>query len=116
MSKENTIKIIYKKVNKVPKIMEIKNDLETKQKLVGGLIEVVPYINNTLIICNEEGKLLNLSENVRFTNDYIAGDFIVVGDDFGRAGFKSLTIKEIDSVMKDLSKRCIKYKENELEM
>lgn len=116
MKNENTIKVIYKKVNKAPKVMEIKNDLETKQKLVGGLIEVVPYLENTLIICNEEGKLLNKRANILGDYDFIAGDFLVVGDDFENGDFKSLTDKEIKEVMKDLSKRSIKYKDNEIEL
>lgn len=116
MKKENMLKIIYKKVNKAPKIMEIKNDLETKQKLVGGLIEVVPYMENVLIICNEEGKVLNKKANILLDYDYIAGDFLIVGDDIENADFKSLTDKEIKEVMNDLSKRSVKYKDNEIEL
>lgn len=40
------LKIIYKEVGKRSKPMEIEDTLEAKQKLVGGLIEVVPYIDN----------------------------------------------------------------------
>ena len=32
MKSEEIIKVIYKKINKAPKIIEIKNDLETKQR------------------------------------------------------------------------------------
>ena len=49
------IRILYKEVGKETQIMFIDNTLEVKQKLVGGLIEVVPY-EDVLIICNEEGK------------------------------------------------------------
>ena len=116
MIKENTIKVIYKKVNKAPKVMEIKNDLKTKQKLVGGMIEVVPYLENILIICNEEGKLLNKKANILGDYDIIVGDFIVVGDDIKNSDFKSLTDKEIKEVMKDLSERSIHYINNEIEL
>ena len=114
--KEDKITVLYKKVNEVPRILKIKNTLEEKQKLVGGLIEVVPYKDSMLIICNEEGKIYNLKANVKFDNDYIAGNIIVVGDDYENADFKSLTNKEIKIAMRDLSKRSIKYKENELEI
>lgn len=111
MKNEEIIKVIYKKVNKAPKIIEIKNDLETKQKLVNGLIEVVPYIDNMLIICNEEGKINNLKANVLFDYDFIAGDFIIVGDDYENADFKSLTEKQINKAVEDINKRSIEYKE-----
>ena len=67
MKEENTIKVIFKRVNKVAKIIEIKNNLETKQKLVDRLIEVVPFIDNVLIICNKECKLLNKKVNLSST-------------------------------------------------
>lgn len=50
------LKIVLKKVNEAPEVMEIKNTLEEKQKLVDGLIELV-YLNEDLIlVCNEERK------------------------------------------------------------
>ena len=110
--KENEITILYKRVNENPKVLKIKNTLEEKQKLVGGLIEVVPYIDNMLIICNEEGKIYNLKENVRFSNDYIAGDFFVIGDDYENGDFKSLTDEEIKKAKSDIRKRSVHYTKN----
>lgn len=119
--KEDKITVLYKKVNEVPRILKIKNSLREKQKLVGGLIEVVPYLDNMLIICNEEGKIYNLKANIRFGNDYIAGDLIVVGDDYENADFKSLTANEINKAKDDIKRRSVHYKkvnnvlENELD-
>lgn len=110
--KEDKITVLLKKVNESPKVLKIKNTLEEKQKLVGGLIEVVPYIDKMLIICNEEGKLLNLKENVRFSNDYIVGDFFVIGDDYQNGDFKSLTNEEIKKAKDDIRKRSIHYIKN----
>ena len=106
------LKILYKEVGKRPKPMEIEDTLEAKQKLVGGLIEVVPYIDNMLLICNEEGKILNMPANLVFDNDYIAGNCFVVGDDFENEGFKSLTVDESRTARKDLVNRSVQY-ENE---
>lgn len=114
--KENKILVLYKQVNKLPKLININNDLKTEQKLVGGLIEVVPYIDNMLIICNDEGKLNNLKANVLFDYDFIAGDFLIVGDDYKNADFKSLTEEQIKKAVKDINKRSIKYKNNSNEM
>jgi hypothetical protein len=81
-------------VGEEPKEMLIDNTLEAKQKLVGGLIEVVPY-ENLIIICNEEGKLLGLKPNLVFDLDYIAGDCFLIGDDYEKGDFRSLTQEEI---------------------
>lgn len=106
------IRIIYKEVGKEPQIMFIDNTLEAKQKLVGGLIEVVPY-EDVLIICNEEGKLLNMPPNLVFEYDYIAGNCFVIGDDYKNADFKSLTDEEILKYREDLKKRSFNFKQYE---
>ena len=103
------LKILYKEVGKSPEVIEIEDTLEAKQKLVNGLIEVVPYIDDMLLICNEEGKILKMHPNLDFTYDYIAGNCFVVGDDFENAGFRSLTDEEIKNASNDLSKRMFKY-------
>ena len=106
------IRILYKEVGKEPQIMFIDNTLEVKQKLVGGLIEVVPY-EDVLIICNEEGKLLNMPPNLVFEYDYIAGNCFVIGDDYKNADFKSLTDEEILKYREDLRKRSFNFKQYE---
>ena len=111
--KENKkIRILYKEIGKEPQIMFIDNTLEAKQKLVGGLIEVVPY-EDVLIICNEEGKLLNMPPNLVFEYDYIAGNCFVIGDDYKNADFKSLTDEEILKYREDLRKRSFNFKQYE---
>ena len=106
---ESKLKILYKEVGKLPEVIEIEDTLEAKQKLVNGLIEVVPYIDDMLLICNEEGKILKMHPNLDFTYDYIPGNCFVVGDDFENAGFRSLTDEEIKNANNDLSKRMFKY-------
>ena len=101
--KEKELRIVLKKVGEIPEIMNIENTLEAKQKLVGGLIEVVSVTDNILLICNEEGKLENLFPNLIFDYDYIAGDCFFVGDDYENGDFKSLTDEQIEEI-KDLCK------------
>ena len=87
-----------------------------KEKLiVGGLIEVLDFEDDTLIICNEEGKLLNLPPNTIFDMDYIAGDYFVVGNDFENADFKSLTDKQIQNVTPIINEKSIKYSKKDLD-
>ena len=101
------LKIIYKEIGKDPVVMEIDDKLEAKQKLVGGLIEVVPYKDNLLLICNEEGKITNLKPNLQFDYDYIAGNCFIVGDDHENSGFKSIEDSQIEEIKKDLQDRTI---------
>lgn len=101
------LRVIYKEVGKEPKVIEIEDTLEAQQKLVEGLIEVVPYKDNLLLICNEEGKINNLAPNLQFDYDYIAGNCFIVGDDFENEGFKSVEDKQIEEIKKDLKDRSI---------
>ncbi len=104
MSEKEKIKILYKEVNKKPRIIEIKNTLEEKQRLVGGLIECVDY-KDICIICNEEGKITGLDPNILFGNDYIAGNLIVAGVNNEEGEFISLTKEQIKSWNQEL---CMK--------
>lgn len=103
------LRILMKKVGLDPEVKYIEDTLKAKQELVKGLIEVCPYIDNTVIICNEENKLLGLPPNSVFENDYILGDYFVVGDDYENAGFKSLTDEQIEQVTADIKKRSYRY-------
>jgi|GEM_PF-942483 hypothetical protein len=110
---DKKLRIIYKEVGKNPVVMEIDDTLEAKQKLVGGLIEVVPYKEDLLLVCNEEGKILNQKPNLDFGYDYIAGNCFVVGDDFENAGFKSVSEEKIEEIKQDLKDRSIEVVEIE---
>ena len=98
MKKEKYLKILYKEVGELPKVMIIENTLEAKQELVNGLIEVIPY-KDALIICNEEGKMLNMNANLIFDYDYIGGNCFAVGDDYKNGDFKSLTDEQIEQLL-----------------
>lgn len=102
--KEKELKIVLKKVGENPEIMKIENTLEKKQELVGGLIEVVPVLEDVLLVCNEEGKLDNLLPNLIFPYDYIAGDCFFIGDDYKNGDFRSLTDEQITEI-KELCKK-----------
>ena len=97
---DNPMKILVVEPIKQPYIQEIDGSLESMQKLVGGAIEAIyPLDDAVALICNDEGKLLNLPYN-RFLYDeqkqpydVICGTFFVVG--LGKDNFKSLTIQQI---------------------
>lgn len=104
------IRILFKAVGQPAKIVTIPNTLQAKQRLVGGLIEVIQY-EDVLLICNEEGKILNMPPNLVFDYDYIAGNCFIIGDDYENGNFRSLTLDEIEKYKKDIDSRSFKYKE-----
>lgn len=106
---DKKLKVLYKKVGQEPELLEINHTLNEMQNLVDGLIEVVPYKNNILLVCNDEGKLLNMKVNILFDNDCIAGDCFFVGDDYKNASFKDLTDKQVEEIKEMLEQRSVKY-------
>ena len=86
MSKK-TITVLMVEPNEHPKATELHTDLDSLQKAVSigadyqGLIELVNLDDHTVILCNEEGKLIGLPGNRRIGTDIIAGVFYVVGQD-----------------------------------
>ena len=66
---------------------DVMNALKPLQDIVGGYIEVLPsggpfnpLDNRSVLICNEEGKLLGLPLNRQIGFDVICGTFIIAGD------------------------------------
>ena len=78
---------------------EIENSLSAEQEIVGGYIEVVYNDDDTIIICNEEGKLQGLKGNRHLDNgtSIIAGTFFIDGD--GGEDFRSLTDEETEKYL-----------------
>lgn len=74
---------------------EIGTDLSDLQEAVGGLIECVyAHDDQTILVCNDEGKLMGLEGNRRLDNgSIIAGSFFIIGDD--GENFRSLTDAEV---------------------
>ena len=82
--------IIKRPDEKYGHVTNISTSLKNLQKIVDGPIETVP-LGDSVIICNEEGKLRGLERNfqIRYKTlpvvDVIVGDAIVIGvdgDDF----------------------------------
>ena len=81
---ENKISVLLVKPGKRPRIVEIGNELEDMQEVVGGMIEeYMPFEDDVAIICNEEGKLCGLPLNRAIYGEdkemieIIAGDFFL---------------------------------------
>ena len=65
------LRVIVCRPGEVAEFVEIEDDLESMQELVGGLIEPYdpfysetdPRYENVILVCNEEGKLMQLPLN-----------------------------------------------------
>ena len=57
------ISALVKDPGRVPRHVWISNSLEALQKAVEGYIETVTLATDLVVICNEEGRLMNLEPN-----------------------------------------------------
>jgi len=74
-------------------IVEIAGNLDSMQKLVGGLIEMVPIAEGLSLVCNEEGAVMMLPVNFRM------GSMPIIGDVFftrHSEGGKAVSLTEAD--------------------
>ena len=77
----NKIFVWVKEPGKKPRHVWISNSLKALQTTVGGSIECYPIGDGRIIICNEEGKILDLPYNFRgFGQDFV-GTVIFCGVD-----------------------------------
>ena len=57
-------KMIRKYPNKDFEICKMHSSLEASQKFIGGYIESIQITNNIYIYCNENGKFIDLDDNI----------------------------------------------------
>ena len=85
--KTKTIKALKVEPKKKPCECTLVNELSELQKAVSigaenvGLIEILDLEENVCLLCNEEGKLINLEPNRRLGNDILCGVFYIIGQD-----------------------------------
>lgn len=94
---DDLLKIVYFEPNCPPFISEVGNDLKSLQRAVEGHMETVYMGDNTVLICNEEGKVKGMDCNRRVGDDVIVGPFFIVGED--GEDFRSLTDEEAQRYM-----------------
>ena len=85
--KEPNIKALKIEPGKEPCVCTLINELSELQKAVSigadyvGLIEIINLENDVCLLCNEEGKIINLEPNRRLGKDIICGVFYLIGQD-----------------------------------
>lgn len=73
------ISVLVKDPGKVPRHVHIENSLSNLQKTVGGYIETVTLMSDAVIICNEEGRLMNLPHNCNVCGIDFVGTIVICG-------------------------------------
>lgn len=82
------------------------DSLKAMQKIVGGLIQPIYLDDSVALICNDEGKLMNLTANrgLRDKNgqiyDIVFGTFFLCGAHADSDSFASLTSEQIERYQK----------------
>ena len=72
--------------------------MKSLQRAVDGHIAPVYLGDGTILMCNDEAKLIGMDGNRRLGDSTIAGPFFIVGED--GEDFRSLTDDEIQRYMK----------------
>ena len=98
MKRETQIEVLMVEPGKRPYRTTIDNTLEAMQQKVGGLIECIVLDPESVLVCNDEGKLIGMEGNRRLGSDIIAGPFFIAGDD-GEA-FQSLPKEKLEQYEK----------------
>lgn len=96
------MRILVVEPGHVPYEKDIPSTLAAMQAVVGGTIQAVyPFPEPVALICNDEGKLLDLPLNRALRNndgsiyDVVAGTFFLCGAPADAENFASLTDEEI---------------------
>ena len=104
------MQVVVVEPKKKPVVQDISSDLESMQKTVGGSIEAVyPFDEPVALICNEEGKLLNLPLNRALRDDegnvydIISGTFFLCAAPPDSDRFTSLTDQQVKTYMERFS-------------
>ncbi len=86
-----------------PEVKEINDSLEAMQGIVGGLIQpIYPFEDSVALVCNDEGKLLDLPANRGLRGkdgqiyDIVFGTFFLCGAPADCDHFTSLTPEQIE--------------------
>lgn len=84
-----------------PKVKEIDGSLKSMQEIVGGYIQPVYFDDSAALVCNEEGKLMNLPANRTLRDkdgklyDIVFGTFFLCGAPSNGDYFTSLNPAQI---------------------
>lgn len=101
------VQILVVEPERRPEVREIDDSLKTMQQIVGGYIQAIyPFEDPVALVCNDEGKLMNLPTNRGLRNkdgqmyDIVFGTFFLCGAPADSDHFISLTTEQIEQYWK----------------
>lgn len=74
-TKRDRVFVVIKEPGKPPRKDVIDNRFEAFQEIIGGYYEPIRFSEDVIIICNEDGKRLDLAEN----SMGLVGTFLFIG-------------------------------------
>ena len=89
-----------------PEVREIDDSLKAMQEIVGGYIQPIYLDDSVALVCNDEGKVMNLPLNrgLRDKNgqiyDIVSGTFFLCGAPADSDHFTSLTPEQMERYQK----------------
>ena len=99
------MQVVIVEPKKKPTVQNIDDGFEAMQKIVGGTIQAIyPFEEPIALICNDEGKLLNLPLNRALRDsdgrvyDIVAGTFFLCGATASSDRFDSLTEEQLSLI------------------
>ena len=101
------MQVVIVEPKKKPTVQNIDDGLESMQKIVGGTIQAIyPFEEPIALICNDEGKFLNLPlnralrDNAGCVYDIVAGTFFLCAAPTDKDNFASLTEEQVQTCLK----------------
>lgn len=94
---EELIQVIAVKPYSAPAPLRIENTLQAFQDFVGGYIETITIADDLCIVCNEDGRLMNLPPNCTICGVAFVGNIMIVKTD--GAEFTDMTDEEAESFL-----------------
>ena len=96
------MKVLVVEPERRPEVREIDGSLKAMQDIVGGLIQPIYLDDPVALVCNDEGKLMNLPANRALRDrdgqmyDIVCGTFFLCGAPADCDHFTSLTPERIE--------------------
>ena len=101
------MRVVIVEPKKKPMVQNIDDSLKAMQKIVGGTIQATYSFEEPIaLICNDEGKILNLPLNRALRNsagrvyDIVAGTFFLCAAPADSDNFASLTEEQVQTCLK----------------
>ena len=109
----NSIRVLYKKADKLPEVKIIDNISKLKKAIIKKNLLIIPY-ESTFIICNDIDFINNMKPNIVLSLRSIYGDLLLINIDKDNRKFKSLSQDDIIWYTEDLINKSYNNNNNNL--